>query len=170
MLIYNPSLDCYHAIFRLLRLLEAGPREGYSLELVRLLDFYLLFPGELALMKFPHELLSFKASSKKLRNRFSALTNPSMVFHNLKPFQAAAVRNLAGHGLLSLEALKNGEVKRSGAECPSDLLGKIKERNSLEKELIYFLTQELTALPFHGPLGLKSRTGLLEYRYDVSPS
>ena len=47
MLIYNQAYDLYHTMFRILQIMEKT-EEIIEIDKLRILDFYLAFPSELA--------------------------------------------------------------------------------------------------------------------------
>jgi hypothetical protein len=47
-----------------------------------------------------------------------------------------------------------------------DLTELLVSQTKEEKEVASYLATQISRIPLHGPNGLKSRTGLLEHRYD----
>jgi hypothetical protein len=80
--------------------------------------------------------------------------------------QDAAIQTLVLQGLLAHGPFENGEALRSDRELDSNLRARVDRANSIDRDLLGFL-QDLDEIPFNGPSGLKARTGIGEYRYDL---
>lgn len=169
MLIYNPAQDCYHTIFRLLQILEENKGRAMSLEAIRILDFYLLFPAELAKIRFPQSLVSYKFAFKKQANPYNSLQNGKRVFHQLRALQIAALFSLASRNLVNQDLLRNHNlVQRTAQPLDAELAQAVRDRTLQMGNLVYFLVNELATMSLTGPDGLKDRSGLIEHRYDVT--
>ena len=65
MLIYHPVHDINHCLYRILALLEISKHKEIDWELIKLMDFYVLFPHQLKNIKpFPMELIKHKENCK----------------------------------------------------------------------------------------------------------
>ena len=167
MLIYHPAHDINHCIYRLLRLLESSEHKAFPWEQVRLLDFYSLFPHLLKrIMPFPQELRAYKQILKRIPDAYEVMPNDKRVFHEIMPIQNAAIHNLAARDLIDSESLEKQSISRTQQELPSKLSEIISEDPVRSEEWYQFLVNQLPTVDFSGSKGLKSRTDLLEYRYD----
>lgn len=166
MLIYNPAFDIQHAIFRVLRLLTASPKEDFEVDKIRVLDFFLLFPEQLEALRFPSAIKKQRSLFVAGYNPYRSLENPRRIFFELEPFQIAAIHCLAACGLADNEKLKAGFVTRTDKPIPSVLATAIEQRNTESKVLVDLLSVEFAKLSFFGEGGLKERSNLLDVRYD----
>jgi hypothetical protein len=74
-----------------------------------------------------------------------------------------ATRYMAAYELISLEKIKENKILVINKKNYEQLINKI---NDYDKDLLDFLVSVLAKIPLEGKNGLKSRTGLFEYRYD----
>ena len=47
MIIYNPAFDIYHCVYRMISILSNLVNEKIEVDKLRILDFYMVFPGEI---------------------------------------------------------------------------------------------------------------------------
>jgi len=166
MLIYNPAFDIQHAIFRVLRLLTASPKEDFEVDRIRVLDFFLLFPEQLEALRFPGAIRNQRSLFVAGYNPYRSLENPRRIFFELEPFQISALHCLAAYDLVDNEKFKAGFVTRTQKPAPPTLAEAIDKRNAESKILVDLLSVEFAKLPFFGEGGLKERSNLVEVRYD----
>jgi len=166
MLIYHPVFDLYNGIFRLLLILEHLPSEPHPLERVQLLDFYLLFPGLLSEMRFDRSLSGYKKMLAGKRNAYNEISDPLKIFTRLSKYQHVALQTLASYGLIDSEKLKSNIVLKTNKPLPSKLSGQVREAYHKDQVIIDFLCEHFNKIALQGKNGLKSKTGLFEYRYD----
>jgi hypothetical protein len=155
MLIYNPAFDIQHAMFRVLRLLVAAPREDFEVDRIRLLDFFLLFPEQLESLRFPSSIKNQRSLFVAGYNPYRSLENPRRIFFELEPFQISALHCLAAYDLIDSEKYKAGSVLRTAKAIPPSLFEAIEKRNAESKTLVDLLSVEFTKLPFFGEGGLR---------------
>lgn len=167
MLLYHPFSDPRHCVFRILRLLtQIGERE-VELQRLRIWDFYLLFPGALANITLPKGNIALQRKLKAEENSYDLLPDAKRAFARLEPMQQAALRHLAIKGLIDPKALQNGKIIRTNVALSSELTSLIAERNAESGLLIKFLTTAFFDLDLYGPQGVRQRTDLFDYRYDI---
>ncbi|WP_071954892.1 ABC-three component system middle component 5 [Delftia sp. HK171] len=164
MLIYHPAYDAYHCIFRLLLISEHINK--VETDKIRLLDFYLVFPGSVANIKLPSELIGLRRESKKLANIYRDPLSEVATFHEMKGIQDAALRSVVASGFFDLDSYSKGYVSRSLKPLPVGIEQRIE--NILESTGSVGLSAiiGLSQVPLLGKNGLKDRTHLMEYRYD----
>ncbi len=173
MLLYHPFSDPRHCVFRLLRLLEQIGSREVELQRLRIWDFYLLFPDALALVTLPRGNLALQRQLEANRNSYEVLPDVKRAFARLEPMQQAAVRHLATKDLIDPKRLRDGLVARTAIPLPGELASLIQERNTESESLIKFLTTAFFDLELYGAQGVRKRTELFDYRYDLprtSPS
>jgi hypothetical protein len=167
---YEPAFDPFHAIFRVIRLADLIERVGpLHRDVMRILDFYLLFPfriGEIRL-KQPHRSYRKLASVYARKKPYGDQPDARTIFERIEPIQLAALHTLASKGVLDTQRLDLGEVVVTGEGPSEEVLGRARKANDQESDLIEFLGVLASEYELSGEQGLKSRTGLLEYRYDA---
>lgn len=169
-LTYNEAFDPYHAAFRFMRLhLACDPSDRLPFDLVRILDFYLLFPFRLQSMKFFSEDTDWRKVSRSYEQDapYGLMPDDKIVFARMEPFQRAAAASLVHSGHLDGSAWDEQQVQFTKKELPSTVTTRCAELNERMADLIQILCQMKSRYPLAGRNGLKDRTGLLEYRYDT---
>jgi hypothetical protein len=165
MLLYHPAFDIYHAIFRILRILESLPKQSIEIERLRIYDFYVLFPGELYKFRFPTALVKEKRRFRS-NNCYQIINDPKRLFFRLEPYQHCALKTLAARQFIDANLFLEGKVIRSDKELPRGLDTAIKTANEKPDSVINLLTGPFLNLDLYGNSGLKGRSDLFEYRYD----
>lgn len=167
MLVYHPAFDLYHCVFRLLQILEHMRRSDVEVDRLRIWDFYLTFPNEARKISFPIELKEIKRIFKsKAPNPYEDLIDAKRILLRMKSYQGAALKCLASYDLIDTEELNKGYVKRTDRPIPGEIKDKITQLNT-EQENVLKLVLGFNELPLFGKLGLKDRTGLIEFKYDA---
>lgn len=167
MLIYHPAFDAYHCVFRMLTLIQQS--NEIDLEMLRLCDFYLVFPSEIEKIRLPKELTHGRNIAKAASNLYRNPINTKQTFRDMSEIQVAALRNIAASGLISLDLYERGLAKKNSSHILSNELSE-KINSFLESniEIFNFIINSFMKFPLHGINGLKDRTGLLEHRYDIT--
>ncbi len=166
MLVYHPAFDIYNCVFRMLQLLTAMNEDEIELDRLRIWDFYLTFPNEARKISYPRELFELKKIFKsKGENPYEDLIDPKRIIERMKPYQLSALKCIASYGLIDSKLLSKNKVKRTQKQIPEELLSKFSELTT-EKSNIIKLIIGFNELPLYGKMGLKFRTGLIEYKYD----
>ncbi len=168
MLIYHPVYDLNHSLFRTLMILEASENDEIQLDLFRIIDFYTVFPHLIKKIKpFPMELNKYKKVLKGIPEPYERIINIKRIVFELEAVQTTALQNLLAKGFIDLEAFKEKKIRRSDAELPSDLAQEVNENEVTKAEWFHMLVNKLSNVEMKGKTGLKSRTGLMEFRYDL---
>ena len=166
MLIYHPAFDVNHARLRVIQLLDHAKPQELQFDMLRILDFYFLFPHLLAEIKLTRGMTRLKRELASRANKYNRVPSPRMLIRQMEGVQEAAVRALEAGRLLDLPSAGVSVVKRSNVPLPTELVRVISEQPEDEKALASTLATEVALIPLNGPDGLKARSGLLEYRYD----
>jgi hypothetical protein len=168
-LIYHPAFDAYHCVFRMLVISGAVP--ALELAKLRILDYYMCFPAEVALIQLPQEHMEIRKVAKTIKNEYRGPVSAHRTFREMEPIQHAAARLLAASGVFDSRQLELGTVSRTKSALPDVLL----QAAALEPAtagpaaaVSSYVLYKLSSLPLSGPGGLKQRTGLMEHRYDVA--
>lgn len=166
MLIYHPAMDAYHCVFRMLAILSNV--ESIEIDKARIIDFYLLFPSALLSARLPTNLRAGRKIAEGYQNPYRDPISPSGTFRGIANIQTAAIKCIAGSGLVELENLKFSFLKRTEMELTTDLREGIEKYVIQHSRLTEFLFQKLLTVPLLGQDGLKDRTSLMEHRYDYA--
>jgi hypothetical protein len=168
-LVFQPALDAFHAMFRLLRLRPILNVQHLSRDHVRILDFYLIFPFRIRTIRLAPTHQKFK----KLAEKYAYLTpygeqpDAPLLFRRMEPMQTAALETLAARSYIDLTALKSDEVEPTAQLVPREIAVRTEILNAEQADLIEFLRLLASDYELSGDNGLKARTGLLEHRYDA---
>lgn len=163
MLIYHPAFDAYHCVHRLIQITQEVRELEYSK--LRILDFYLCFPAEIAGIELPQAQQKIRATAKQATNKFRGPVSPIRTFHDLEQIQNAATRLLTASDVFEPKKLEQGMVLRTGREIPDEFYHSGASTEVIN-ELTKFILIQLGSMPLTGVGGLKQRSGLMEYRYD----
>ena len=164
MLIYHPAFDAYHCVYRMVMLTAKVKELEYSK--LRILDFYICFPAEIANIELPKELQKIRAVAKVSTNKFRGPVSPLRTFHDLEQIQNSATRLLAASNVFDSKKLEEGLISRTSQALPTEFSKTTLDPSEQSSTLINFVLTRLSALPLQGDGGLKQRSGLMEYRYD----
>ncbi len=171
MLMYHPAQDINHCVFRVLLITEESEHDKIRIDVYRLIDFYTLFPYLLRLIvKLPSPLHRFKSKFNDIPEPFESLKNTKRIIYELEQLQSTAIQNLVAKGLLDSESFNEGYLKRTDKELPENFSDVIKDSRLLKEEWFEVLINEFPKAKLTGSNGLKARTGLMEYRYDLEKS
>lgn len=168
MLMYHPAFDANHCLYRIVSILHATRHTQISWPLLRMLDFYYLFPSQLKkIQPWPREISKLKTLVTKIPEQFEELTNPTRTFFELEPFQKSATLELIARGVISKPAFDQGLMELEPDSLSSAYIELLATDTFLGSEAFGVITKGLPIVPLNGSNGLKSRSGLMEYIYDL---
>lgn len=168
MLIYHQAHDINHCVYRLLLILESTEQEMYSVDVYRIVDFYTLFPYLLNKIKpLPRAFMKFRSIFSDIEEPFEALKNTKRILHELEGLQSNSIQNLLAKEFLDRKAFESGYLKRTQKSLPKIFIDELETSRLLNKEWFKVLINEFPKAKFAGRRGLKYRTGLMEFRYDM---
>ncbi len=166
MILYHPAKDINHCIYRIVSLL-INVDSDLSIDKLRLLDFYYSFPHLLKKIKpWPVDIKASKKIISKIPESYEKISNTSRLFFEVSSIQKVALATLHSKGVLEDEEYRNGRLILNVDELPKELLQAIDVDDFLKSEVFKVLSTDLMNTQWEGKKGLKSRTGLLEYKYD----
>lgn len=165
MLIYHPAYDAYHCVFRMLAVAERVTHA--EVDKARLLDFYLVFPGAIGKMRLPSEMRSLRQLAAGAANVYRDPVSTASAFLEMRHIQEAALKSIAASGLIKIDSYSAGYVERTSAALPETIERKVQEFLSINSSVVDAVLNELAKIPLLGQNGLKHRSQLMEYRYDV---
>ena len=172
MITYNPAFDLYHTIYRMAHIVQRlDEGERMEIDKARIWDFYLLFPDKVY-------NIYLKRSEKDLRearkeyihqapNPYDYKGDNRKLFEWLRPVQVSALGCLVACSILEKDDYLSGMLRVADASALEDYLGKIDGLSAKEKNTLSFLSLLSKEMPLTGAEGLKQRTELLEFKYDV---
>lgn len=172
MIVYNQAYDLYHTIFRFLQFLNRFEKDDIiEIEKLRIWDFYLLFPSKIHSIR----LKQGESDIRKLRNRFikdsnnpyERISENRKIFEKLQPYQSAALNCIASYGIIDKSVLNQHRISIINKEILTDFVTEFDELSDKEKNVISLMTSHFYQLSLFGKDGLKSRTALMESRYDA---
>jgi hypothetical protein len=163
MLVYHPAFDIYHGVFRALLLLESAAGRAMPFDTLRIIDLYFVFPYLLAEFDFPRGAGRRGRQLAGVPSRFNTLPTPRIFVAQMQGLHTLVAVALAGRELIVADALKNGNVVRTGAVVPQQLLSQARPEDI---ELAAYLGTTIATIPLLGKDGLKARSKLMEFRYD----
>lgn len=166
MLIYHPAYDAYHCAFRALLIIET--LGSVEIDKFRILDFYLVFPAELKIVRLPREHAQEKKRAATFANDYHGPVNNALTFRDIEPIQRAAMSALAASNLIDEKQFELGYAKRTGKLIPIELIELINISKNRNDTMSKYILDEFSKIPLRGIDGLKDRTKLMEYRYDVT--
>lgn len=163
MLAYHPAKDIYHCCFRLLKIMFSLSENSVEIDRLILMDYYSIFPYELQKITLPAGSTSHRKIFKKVKRPYESIANPKRLIFELRGIQTNAIKYLVAIGILvptedySIVSLNYKSLDNLPSSI--DLQGREPWFISM---LELFQSVELL-----GEKGIKARTGLMEYRYDV---
>ncbi|WP_124414827.1 ABC-three component system middle component 5 [Pseudomonas sp. R4-35-07] len=168
MLIYHPAYDANHCLYRLLAILQATTEFSLTWDQLRILDYYYLFPSQLKNIKpWPASIKEFKVQLKSIPEQFEDINNPARVLYDLQVFQKTAALELIAKGIISKFEFESGLIKIDTGLLPIGYLELLDSDLFLRGDAFEIITKALPKVEFNGESGLKKRSGLMEYIYDV---
>lgn len=168
-LVYHPAFDPYHTIIRCLRVSTIFGGKFHK-EQLELFQFLILFPEILGTSKLTGATRSSWGKLKwSPRFPYEMRTDLRRTFQSSRSTFEAAFQTLVRERILS-EAVADEEITFSVSwfNVPEKVVEIIDARNEGEEALLSLLETLASDVPFFGSMGLKERTGLMEFRYDVA--
>ncbi|WP_108881052.1 ABC-three component system middle component 5 [Anderseniella sp. Alg231-50] len=169
---YQPAFDAYNAIFRILQLQTVcSSSVAVPLDALRIGDFFLLFPFMLQ-----DSDIRYRSGDQKIRSvgkkyeadrPFSRLPDKKTLFRRIRPFQTAAIAGLVHSGYMDAEKWDQRFILPTKRELPGVLKQRVAEKCQGNSALLEAIGLLLNEYPLEGKNGLKDRSSLLEYRYDL---
>lgn len=164
MIIYHPAYDAHHCCYRILNILNSIGRNKISKDMLKLIDFYYIYPHLLKkIEKLPRPLSSYANVIKNINEPFEITPNPRSLFFELGQTQEYSIKSLKNKKLITYE---NSVLTLNKKLVPQTLLEKFKKDTFTKTETFKILTDALPKVNLSGKNGFKARSGLMEYRYE----
>ncbi len=167
-LIYHPAYDVNHCLYRILLMLDVSIHDKFEWDLLRLMDFYFLFPHLLKTIKpFPIKLNTYRNLVNAIPEAYEVMPNSKRVLFELEAIQSTAIQNLVAKELIDSQMFKNRLIRRTDTPLPNALQSSISDDYRPNEEWFRVIINQLPQIEFFGKKGLKSRSTLMEYKYDA---
>ena len=172
MIVYQQAFDLYHTIYRIINILgNFKYADSIELDRLRIWDYYLLFPNKLSKVTLKNDEQDIRKLINnyisKEQNPYEIILNDRKMLEKIRPFQMGALKYLASIGLIDKDYLKNNRISKISTDILDELKQITQELTPQEKNTISLLTGHFYQVPLVGKDGLKSRTNLLESKYDA---
>jgi len=170
LLVFQPALDPFHAVFRFLRLRSVVKAVGsLPIDHVRILDFYLLFPFRIRAIRLASNHQQFKKLSKGYAHLtpYGEQPDAPLLFERMRPLQLAAIETLASRNYVDEDAFLNDTFRPTDEKLPDEVPSRVTGLNEIQADLMDFLLVLARDYQLPEQNGLKARTGLMEHRYDA---
>ncbi|MBO7922589.1 hypothetical protein J5X92_10200 [Alteromonas sp. K632G] len=166
MIIYHHRNDVFNCIFRFLSIFSILDREKIEFERLKIIDFYFAFPHLLATTTIPRA-----AGSSKLKKFAQTLSIPyenfpsnRILFSEMGDFQSQALDILRSKEILILD---DGWLSVGEVFFREEVMRLVNDSRFTSNPVFKTLVTVFMTCNLHGANGLKSKTGLMEYRYDA---
>lgn len=166
MLIYHPAFDASHTAFRMLLISELLEGKTIEIDRICIVDLLYSFPNVVSDIRLTPELRRKRGTLPK-KKIYSLQKEPKAIFYKMQPIQIAAINFLVAKGFYEVSQYEKRILKRSSKEIPQRISQLIRGIEGDNREIINFLINDLGVFPLIGKNGLKDRTRIMEYRYDV---
>lgn len=168
---YTPAFDPFNGIYRMLLILQHFDLDKeVEVDRLRIFDFYLLFPYKTAKITMRSDETAMKAlRTKYIKSKetpYNYNHNDRKLFERLHPYQMIALSHIASIGLIDPEQLLQQKVKVINATLMQQVVSQLDEMSDDERNTLSWLSHNFRTTPLSGKYGLKSRTHLIESKYD----
>ena len=172
MIVYNQAFDLYHTIFRLLHFLNKFENQTVlEIERVRIWDFYLLFPNKIHEIRLKRDESDIRKIRKEFikdsNNPYERINETRKIFEKIKPYQQAALNCIASYGIIDKALLNQQRISIVNKDILVEFVKNFEELTPKERNVIALMTSRFNQVSLFGIDGLKSRTNLIESKYDA---
>lgn len=172
MIVYQKAFDLYHTVYRMIKLLAHFKQDGLiEIDRLRIWDYYLLYPNKMDKIRLKKEEKDVKKIIRNYiltkDNPYEMVINDRKMFEKIKPYQMTAIKCLASYGIVNKDYLQENRISNINKNIFEDYSEDFKNLSVQEENAIRLLTSHFYQISLFGIDGLKSRTGLLESKYDA---
>lgn len=164
MIIYHPAYDVNHNTYRILNVLYAAEESKVHYDMLKIVDFYYVYPHLLKQIKNLPRPLNYQSTKiESVADSFELTPNPKSLFFEISTTQESAISALVQKSLINID---NNFVSLEKDNLPTDLIKVFENDEFTKSDVFQVLVKSLPKVKLEGNNGLKSRSGLMEYRYD----
>ena len=172
-MLYNPAFDLYHCVYRFMIMISKIENNAeMEVDRLRIYDFLILFPYKIKRIRIKNDEKELKRLVKDLKvdgeNPYNHIPNDKMIFDKLKSYQMSALNYIASYGIIDSELLLNNRIRLKDEKKMIDILCHLEIENDEKNYLLDWLFSNFNSIPFMGKNGLKDRTKLMEWKYDIA--
>lgn len=167
MLTYHPAYDPYHCFLRMVSLLVKINSKDFPIDSLRIMDFYLCIPSALEGFRFPKREMGKKKIFIAKKNSYNGTGDSSVIFNNLRAIQDGIFEVLLSRSMIDCDQFLRGSIIVRKDGFTAEVYKLLEMQKSLDPDAMDLLVNSFSKIDLLGPEGLKSRSGLMEYRYDV---
>ncbi|NOR69727.1 MAG: hypothetical protein GQ532_08565 [Methylomarinum sp.] len=167
MLIYHPRNDVFHCSFRMLSILSIIEKNDIEFSRLKIIDFYIVFPHLINTISFPRVkgISKIKKVVQTFPIPYENLPSRRMLFSEMGDFQLQAIDILKSKDILEIS--HDSMISKGEFFFDDEIQSLIKDNRITSKNFNKNFIEILMKCELYGEKGLKSRTGLMEYRYDA---
>lgn len=166
MLAYHPMDDANHCALRILSILHDATVSQLSMDALRILDFYVLFPERLETFRFPKSVKGARKIVSAIPKPYEIQISNQLIFAKLSKIQEQTVRSLVARGILSRMGYLEDKAELDKKTLSADITSILSNQGFRDSDWYQLIIDPLAKLPVFGADGLKSRSGLMEFRHD----
>ena len=165
MILYHPFSDAHHCIYRLLSILNAI-ETPISQKRLQIMDFYYLFPSQLKkINKWPRRGSRLSLFVNDIPDQYENILNNKRIFFELKDIQDNTIKHLLSKDLIIVDSKEMLIINEKNV--PEVFFNIIGDDSFIKSRVFEVITKELIKIKFNGENGLKDKSGLLEFTYDI---
>ncbi|CAM4429625.1 ABC-three component system middle component 5 [Pseudoalteromonas ostreae] len=164
MIIYHPAYDVNHCSYRILNILYALKNHKTNCDLLKIINFYYVYPHLIKRMKSLPRPLNYKSKViNSINEPFELTPIPSTLFFEMISTHEASIQSLLQKSLIYID---ENEIFLEITNLPKGLI-EIFQNDEFNKSSIFkILVESFPKTKLDGENGLKSKSGLMEYKYD----
>lgn len=169
MLIYHPMKDPFNCIYRVLCILHDIKTPQIPCDLVKILDFYIVFPHLLKDIELPKSLSKYKPILNRIKAPYENLSDAKQLMFDISIIQNQAINSMVAKGIFVKDDFIAGYLNlRNTYVQKKEIIELVAKAKFRKTEWYKILIEDLSKVPLLGERGLKKRTKLMEYRYDAT--
>lgn len=170
MLIYDQALDPYHTSIRLMALSNAAKERSttLSVDAARIADYFLVHPFKMRDFVFSAEFRNIRAAVKESENPYRNAPGMRATFERMRPIFVSALSGLIAKEYVKEDAFGSGVIRLAEVTIPDALQATIDKFRARQTTVGKFILSDFLDIPANGEKGLKHRSHLIEYRYDIA--
>lgn len=152
----------------MLLVLEASVHKTFEWDTFRLMNFYLIFPHFLKEIRpLPTQLRSYRSSLNEIPDSYVEVPNAKRVLFDLGVLQTMAANHMAAKSYINIDFQKVNSVSKREYSLSQELIDCFENDPIRKNGWFKLIVDELPLLDPRGKNGLKKRSGLMEFQYDV---